>query len=410
MVVAAYDDKMAGLREAADRAAERAGGIAESEWPDAESRERLDEVLTYARLVIAGSDGALVSDSAGSNLQATLGELADSPERVAIEFAPWVERVLDQLGRLPLAQGHDFEQRAKGAAKTFQRSAQQRLGRLGAKARSLEQQVAGARERLEEINVEVKATSTQQLEELASTIMEMRTAFEGRLQQYESNLETERAEGLKLRGDQAEAFQKAQTERADEARQLIGGLETELKQRSEEAIAGLERSRERVASLVDLVTTSTTSGGFGAEANRQKTEGDKWRSRAVIFGLLATGVAVFAVIYAVSVEVKMSLVIAKIAVVVTLAGLAGYAAKQSAEHRGREVRARRLELELTAFGPFTEALRDEEKEREARVAFIDRIFVGEQGLAENNDSLPALTSGDVSLLGQLVEVLRKATK
>lgn len=65
---------------------------------------------------------------------------------------------------------------------------------------------------------------------------------------------------------------------------------------------------------------------------------------------------------------------------------------------------------MTAFGPFTEALRDEEKEREARVAFIDRIFVGEQGLKENNDSQPTLTSGDVSLLGQLVEVLRKATK
>jgi VIT1/CCC1 family predicted Fe2+/Mn2+ transporter len=408
--MAAYDDKMAGLREAAERAAERAGGISESEWPDAESRARLNEILTYARLVIAGSDGALVSDSAGSNLQATLGELADSPERVAPDFAQWVERILDQLSRLPLAQGHDFERRAKDAAKTFQRSAQQRLGNLSAEAHSIEQQVIGTRERLDEIRAEMKAASDQRLDELAGSIAEMRTAFEGRLQQYESNLETERAEGLKLRGDQAETFQKAQAERADEARQLIGSLETELKQRSAEAIAGLERSREQVASLVDLVTTSTTSGGFGTEANRQKTEGDKWRLRAVIFGLLATGVAVFAVIYAVSVEVKTSLIIAKTAVVVTLVGLAGYAAKQSAEHRGREVRARRLELELTAFGPFTEALRDEEKEREARLAFIDRIFVGEQGLLEKSDTSAALTSGDVSLLGQLIDVLRKATK
>jgi hypothetical protein len=55
-----------------------------------------------------------------------------------------------------------------------------------------------------------------------------------------------------------------------------------------------------------------------------------------------------------------------------------------------------------------EVLRDPEKEREVRVAFIDRIFVGERGLPEKSDSAAALTSGDVSLLGQIVDVLRKA--
>jgi hypothetical protein len=77
--VAAYDAKMEGLKTVADRAAEQIDDLG-VQWPNAESRKRLGAVLTYARLVIAGSDGALVSDSAGSNLQATLNELLDSPE------------------------------------------------------------------------------------------------------------------------------------------------------------------------------------------------------------------------------------------------------------------------------------------------------------------------------------------
>src|ERR1700733_3294911 len=398
---------MEGLQEVAARALQQSGQLGQM-WPDAESRERLVEVLVYAQLVIAGSDGALVSDSAGSSLQATLNELVDSPEAIALGFEPWLERLLDQLGRLPVAHGRDFEQRAKDTAKTFQRSIQARLGNLDTKAHALEQQVESSRDRLEGIDAEMRSVAEARIEELNATIGEIRTGFESRLQGYESNLETEREEGLRLRGEQAEMFQAAQAERTAEARDAVGRLTADLEQRSQEAIDGLERSRARVAALVDLVTTSTTSGGFGKEAHAQKTEGDKWRWRAVLFGLLATGVAIFGVVYAVAVEAKTSLIAAKVAVVLVLAGLAGYAAKQSAEHREREVRARRLELELTAFGPFTEALRDEEKERTVREAFIERIFVGEKGLPEKRDSPAALTSGDLSLLGQLADILRKA--
>src|ERR1700733_5325119 len=351
---------MEGLQEVAARALQQSGQLGQM-WPDAESRERLVEVLVYAQLVIAGSDGALVSDSAGSSLQATLNELVDSPEAIALGFEPWLERLLDQLGRLPVAHGRDFEQRAKDTAKTFQRSIQARLGNLDTKAHALEQQVESSRDRLEGIDAEMRSVAEARIEELNATIGEIRTGFESRLQGYESNLETEREEGLRLRGEQAEMFQAAQAERTAEARDAVGRLTAALEQRSQEGIDGLEAGRGRGAALARLDTHAHTS-----------------------------------------------LIAAKVAVVLVLAGLAGYAAKQSAEHREREVRARRLELELTAFGPFTEALRDEEKERTVREAFIERIFVGEKGLPEKRDSPAALTSGDLSLLGQLADILRKA--
>jgi hypothetical protein len=110
----------------------------------------------------------------------------------------------------------------------------------------------------------------------------------------------------------------------------------------------------------------------------------------------------------VAVEVNTSLIVAKLALAVVFGGLASYAAKQSAEHRDREVRARRLELELTSFGPFTEGLNDEQKEQDTRAKLIDRIFVGDPGPgADSTNGSPTLTSGQISLVGQLFDQSKK---
>jgi hypothetical protein len=96
---------------------------------------------------------------------------------------------------------------------------------------------------------------------------------------------------------------------------------------------------------------------------------------AIGLGLAAVAVAAFAVVYAAFVEAKPALIAAKVALAAALLGLAGYAAKQSAEHRGREVRARR--------------------------------FVGDPG-PERGAS--ALTGGDISLVGQLLDAVSKFGK
>ena len=50
--------------------------------------------------------------------------------------------------------------------------------------------------------------------------------------------------------------------------------------------------------------------------------------------------------------------IAALAVAAAAGGITAYAARQSGHHRDREVESRRLELELKAFGPFTNDLAD----------------------------------------------------
>lgn len=407
------DERTQPLIDAADSAIREANRLTESAWPDATTHERVDEVLIYARSVVGTTDGSLVPDSASNALLQTLNELSNTPEAVAGEAMAWIERLLDQLVRFPAARGRDLEQDVKQIAQTFQRSLKNRLSAIERAANSAAGELEQTQQHIDSMAQDLQGMVGARAQEFQQTIDGMQASFETRLQSYESNLETERAEGLKLRGEQAETFQAAQAERTEQARQSIHDLESELKQRADEAVLGLESSRERVAGLVDLVTRSTTSEGFAGEANRQRGEADVWRMVAVVIGGItaALGIA-FVVLYSERIGTSTDAVITKAVAVLALGALAGYAAKQSAEHRHREVRARRLALELTAFGPFAQALNNVERELEVRTNFIDRIFVGERGLPDPSESTDAasLTSGDVSLLGQLIDVLRKVSK
>ena len=67
-------------------------------------------------------------------------------------------------------------------------------------------------------------------------------------------------------------------------------------------------------------------------------------------------------------DASPAVVVAKIAAVALLIGIAGYAAGQSGQHRRREQRAKRLYLELTAFGPFAEPLQPRKNSKRVRTS------------------------------------------
>lgn len=59
--MADYDEQFEQLRHRADEAAEQAGQLTDETWPNAESRQRLQEILAYTQLVLENTDGALVA-------------------------------------------------------------------------------------------------------------------------------------------------------------------------------------------------------------------------------------------------------------------------------------------------------------------------------------------------------------
>jgi hypothetical protein len=87
---------------------------------------------------------------------------------------------------------------------------------------------------------------------------------------------------------------------------------------------------------------------------------------------------------------------------VLLGGVAAYTARQSARHRGREEHARRLQLDLTAFPVFVEALPEEDKVA-ATIWMAERSFLlGARGFVDDEDD------GGPSVLSQFIARRKKA--
>jgi hypothetical protein len=217
----------------------------------------------------------------------------------------------------------------------------------------------------------------------------MRTSFEGRLRGYESNLETEREEGLRLRGEQAQAFQEAQADRAAKANASIEEAKAELdllkassRRQTEGWVEDIQRMKEDSEKLVGVIGTIGTAERYGQDAKEQKKIANVWRWITVGLGLSAIGGVIAAILEK---HPAAETYAGKIALALVLGGVATYAANQSKSHRDREKHSRNLQLELTAFSPFIEPLSVEQKEEE-RVRMARKTF-GQTPALEETDEL-----------------------
>jgi hypothetical protein len=129
---------------------------------------------------------------------------------------------------------------------------------------------------------------------------------------------------------------------------------------------------------------------------------DTWRLATIAFGVVTLLLAVGAVILAA--ETKGSSLVTHLGaflVAITAGGLTAYCARQSGHHRDREQNSKRLEMELSAFGPFTNALAEPD---EARKAYADRLF---RGAEQSEEGQTTISKDQVNLLQTLVEALMK---
>lgn len=275
--MADYDEELDRLRKRAEEAAEQAGQLTDESWPNAESRQRLQEILAYTRLVLENTDGALISPLLAQELDETLSTVVNTPGQLRESFPGWMDNLLTRVARLPAARERNFEQRAKDAAATFQRSARVRLSSLEREFESTKTEAAEIREQVQQIGNDSAEQSSVRLDELRQAITDADMQFKERLQTYETNLETERQESLKLRAEQAEVFEQAQKDRTVRADESTAEVEKEMRERADQVVLSLESSAQRAAGLVDLVATSSTAGAFSKEADQQRSEADTWR-------------------------------------------------------------------------------------------------------------------------------------
>lgn len=259
-----------------------------SHWPDAEARERVLAVLAYTQLMIEGSEVALISSVVASELEATLTEFVNAPEQLTSESGPWVDRLLDLTTRLPRAQGRDFEQAAKKAARTFQRSAQQRFAAVEKRAEEAQSNMEALAENLTGQRAEINALAEQfrvQQEEAA----EARFAqLEARTQDLAAAAERHAQSIEALVTEQAEVFRKAQDERAEEHREREQGnqsqfelLEASTKRSADTLVSEITAMKDRSAELVGAIGITGTAERYGrssVSSRRLQTNGEWSRS------------------------------------------------------------------------------------------------------------------------------------
>jgi hypothetical protein len=188
-----------------------------------------------------------------------------------------------------------------------------------------------------------------------------------------------------------EQFAKAQTNRADAWDQLRGTLETgmtktredmtaelhatteqltadasatrdEISEKADELIKEVTARRDEVERLYRVIADTGTAGAFAEDAKTQQGIADTWRRYTVRCGvataLLAVGSVIFTALTHHTTDVAHA---GSLLVAIVVGGLTAYCARQSGHHRDRELESKRLEMELTSIGPFTDALTDRDR-------------------------------------------------
>lgn len=397
------------------------------------SLARLEPALDYVGALLASADTALVTlpmldelATSAQQITSALTLLKDNEEWAQIPaIQANVDGLLNAAMRIAPAIGVWTKTDEKKAVALLGEAASAKTHQLQEQASNLQGQLGQLQEQAAQSSDSMKTASEERLNELQAQLNTLKTEADSeraRIQQSIESFEAQFKSEQENRGAEFEESKKALTDQAEEA---IGAIKTAAeeaagkeKERAEAAIANIERQgeqavavldeqKEKASRLVELVTTGSTAGAFSEEAKEQKRQADRWRWFAIVGGVVAVLVALAAVVLAAEgIGNGASMIVAKVTAVTLLLGIAGYAAGQSGQHRRREQRAKRLELELVAFDPFTESLPVEEKNA-VRKDFIERLFVGDPGEDHKGDEVK-VSDENLSVLLKFMDMIRSS--
>lgn len=388
-----YDDRLKSLREHAADADLAIRDLPEDAWAGKELREHFLGVMAYARVVLEASDGALLSDKAFTEIDNTISRFESDPAQVPPNADPWSSELIDAVALLPAARDREVEQAVKDAAANFQRSAQHRLNALNNNFDATKAEIVALTDSIAERTAELTSAIDGRKSEIEAEIAPLQTAFEARLTEFEEQIEAERTALAGLRSTQTTSFEEAEDQRNTAAKERLSKSDAELTALQERAttdveqrVANIRRMETESAQLVGAIGLAGTAERYGEEVKDQKGVANLWRWITIATGLGAVGAVVFALAEK---HPATETFTGKLALSLILGGIATYTARQSANHRRREERARDLQLELTAFAPFIEPLSAEQQEEE-RVIMTRKTF-GKTNAAEQQAEEPGPT-------------------
>jgi hypothetical protein len=349
---------------------------------------RLEEVLGYLAIVLAGTDPALVPDATHTELTRLLEQIPANPVSSAADPGSFANALLIQMAAIPAAHNREMEQDAREAASTFRRSAGQQIN-------AVREEAVALRQELQELRSE-----TQERQEAATEQIETETTkLQAQLATIEAAATTAKDEVEALAEKQRAAFDEEQEERTAAEERRWSETHEKLRSDADALIEQIGEMRDQAQGLVGAVSTATTANHFQDDAKRERV------SYWVLLGVtvVALGLAVYLAGKAAAVEEPdLQRLIAKLGVSLALIGLGVFTGSRARDHRAREKDSSTKEMEMRAFGPFIEPLPPQEQIRE-RILMTRRFFAREAAHEEE------LTS-DTEIISTAEQIAQAAQK
>ena len=200
------------------------------------------------------------------------------------------------------------------------------------------------------------------------------------------------------------SFNEETKSNTEELKKTADALYRAHEKEAEDTIKFIEQKREEAKKLLDIIGNIGFTGNYNRIANQERVSANILRVVAIVFmiaGIVVIGTVVFNIS---KTGFDWKLILSRIGVTITILIPAFYAARESDKHRQREIKNRKMELELASIGPYLELLPDEKK-IELKSSLTEKLFGQPDTLVEKGEVVNVK-----SLFNLLEKLLTNLTK
>lgn len=372
-----------------------------------EGREEIRFVHSVVQYIdsLRGTDPALVDDATLTSLNNDvtqgrdyLNSYLEDREANAQVLASSVVTSLTSardtaIRSMPAPLPDETARAAQGATDRYRDAADAEISTLRERIEELKTQL----EKLDEQRGEDAEVAQQTLTGLREKIAEGEQQVATQTTQLQQQIETQRTSFTEEVEQREAAFKTAEEARDTAAKEQRDQQATD----AEAVLDDLNKHRQQAKELLDATSRDVISGDYRGWAKKQANSAFWWTVTTVVIGLITVAALVTVVLTAANDSVQFLLSKSTVGIIGLI--LAGYTARQAAEHRHEERTANRLALDLAALEPFLEHVENPEA---LRSEIAKRVFVPEKSSGDEPRFALGRRSMTMAELLEFAKILR----
>lgn len=305
----------------------------------------------------------------------------------------------------PLSLPDEAQRAAKAASTRYKNALDAEVERLVAQIDELKQQLADADDR----HSGEQAAATERLDALKSQITSREQEIDALTLKLQGQIDQQRTSFEEEAEERAAAFRAAEGERAEaeaerqeRARVAADRIREAQEAEAKSLLERLETYNTQAAALVDTTSRHAIAGDYGTWSSNQAKAAFGWTIATVLIGIATVAGLIYAIGSAADDSIQFTVYKTSISVIGLI--VAGYCARQAAEHRREERTAKRLALDLAALEPFLEQIEDP---TELRMEVARRVFAPEQQTEAEGSLRTKRGALSITELTQLIAAFRQ---